>query len=132
MDSDQEAPPLLDAGDTASLLSSFHESSTNVSIADSAAATLGSESFRDFSDRGQNSSNSSSSESVDSCEEEDYDVESGSNSNKPLPPKDGFNESEMSSDEDWVEENNGIGDMHNIKLVPYTDKSTFKNTVIYS
>lgn len=116
MDSDQEAPPLLDAGDTTSLLSSFHESSTNVSIADSAAATLGSESFRDFSDRGQNSSNSSSSESVDSCEE-DYDVESGSNSNKPSPPKDGFNESEMSSDEDWVEDTSGSGDMHNIKCL---------------
>jgi len=114
MDSDLEAPPLLDAGDTTSLLSSFHESSTNVSIADSAAATLGSESFRDFSDRGQNSSNSSSSESVDSCEE-DYDVESGSNSNKPSPPKDGFNESDMSSDEDWVEETNASGELHNMK-----------------
>ena len=116
MDSDQEVlPPLLDTADTASLLSSFHESSTNVSIADSAAATLGSESFRDFSDRGQNSSNSSASDSVDSCE--DYDIESGSNSNKPSPTKDGFqeNENEMSSDDDWVEEATESGDMHNIK-----------------
>lgn len=110
MDVDNELPPLLE-GESLLVHPSFHESSTNVSIADSAAATLGSESFQDLSDRGQMSSNSSSNE-----EESDADsyVES-SNSNRPAPKKKGFHDSDLSEDDDWVEEPSDAESSNNIK-----------------
>lgn len=114
MDPDGDLPPLLDSSEISTLPAhqSFHESSTNVSVADSAAATIGSESFREFSDRGQISSNSSSdSEGSD----EDSFVESASNSYKPSCNQDQFNESDMSSDDDWIEEPCADEPMHNIK-----------------
>ncbi len=115
MDPDSDVPPLLESNET-NLHShqSFHESSTNVSVADSAAATIGSESFREFSDRGQISSNSSSDNEV--SDEESF-VESASNSNKPSSTQDRFHESDMSSDDDWVEEPCADEPMHNIKYV---------------
>lgn len=114
MDLDSDVPPLLETSESTTFPShqSFHESSTNVSVADSAAATIGSESFREFSDRGQISSNSSSDNEVS---DEDSFVESVSNSNKPPSVQDQFNENDMSSDEDWVEEPCADEPMHNIK-----------------
>jgi hypothetical protein len=112
MDPDGDLPVLLETSETNLPHQSFHESSTNVSVADSAAATMGSESFREFSDRGQISSNSSSDSDV--SDEESF-VESGCNSNKPSSNQDRFNESGMSSDEDWVEEPCADEPMHNIK-----------------
>lgn len=118
MDPDSDVPPLLESSEATqtTVLSShqsFHESSTNVSVADSAAATIGSESFREFSDRGQISSNSSE----DEVSEADSYIESSSN--KPPSKKEGFNESDMSSDEDWVEEASADEPMHNIKYCTF-------------
>nr|CAH0099022.1 unnamed protein product [Daphnia galeata] len=113
MDPDGDLPVLLETSETNLPHQSFHESSTNVSVADSAAATMGSESFREFSDRGQISSNSSSDNDVS---DEDSFVESGCNSNKPST-QDRFNESDMSSDEDWIEEPCEDEPMHNIKCL---------------
>ena len=112
MDPDSDVPPLLESNENLPH-QSFHESSTNVSVADSAAATIGSESFREFSDRGQISSNSSSDNDV--SDEESF-VESASNSNKPST-QDRFHESDMSSDEDWIEEPCADEPMHNIKYI---------------
>lgn len=107
MEGDKDLPPLLDSSEAANLSSthpSFYESSTNVSVADSAAATQGSESFRDFSDRGQNSSESSS-ESGEGDEDSFAESASNTSNNKvDSSEKGGFRESDMSSDEDWVEE----------------------------
>ena len=116
MEIDKDVPPLLETSESILSQPSFHESSTNVSVADSAAATQGSESFRDFSDRGRNSSSSSSTR--DSDGEEDSFAESASNnSNKPPSETGGFHESDMSSDEDWVEEPCDGEHMSNIKYV---------------
>lgn len=112
MDPDADVPILLETSETNLPQQSFHESSTNVSVADSAAATMGSESFREFSDRGQISSNSSSDNDVS---DEDSFVESASNSNKPSSTQECFNESNMSSDDDWVEEPCADEPMHNIQ-----------------
>lgn len=111
MDPDADVPILLETSETNLPHQSFHESSTNVSVADSAAATMGSESFREFSDRGQISSNSSSDNDIS---DEDSFVESACNSNKPMSTQECFNESEMSSDDDWVEEPCSDEPMHNI------------------
>lgn len=118
MDPCTDVPPLLESAEpTLPQHLSFHESSTNVSIADSAAATLGSESFRDCSDRGLQSSNSSSASDES---DDDSSVESVGNSNKisPGPGAEGFIESDMSTDEDWVEEANENNQMNNIKYYP--------------
>jgi len=81
---------------------SFHESNTNVSVADSAAATLGSDTCRELSDRGQISSNSAT--DSDSNDDADSFIGSTSNDNKIPHIAGEFNDSDMSVDEDWVEE----------------------------
>lgn len=114
MDSPADIPPLLESSEpTLPQHLSFHESITNISIADSAAATLGSESFRDCSDRGMMSSDSSS--GTDDSDDDSF-VESAGNSNKVSPvPAEGFMDSDMSTDEDWVEEGIENSHMRNIK-----------------
>lgn len=113
MDIDNDVPPLLESSETSlPIHQSFHESSTNVSVADSAAATIGSESFREFSDRGQISSNSSSDNEV--SDDDDSFVESASNSNKPSTHK-RLNDSNASSDDDWIEEPQADDLMNNFK-----------------
>lgn len=118
MEVDQDLPPLLESGEGALTHPSFHESSTNVSIADSAAATQGSESFRDFSDRGQNSNSDSSSEAGDSSGGSFVESASNTSNNKPIScDRGGFRESELSSDDDWVEDGVGEEHMKNIKYI---------------
>jgi len=106
MDTERDLPPLLE-GESPLRHPSFHESSTNVSIADSAAATLGSDTYRDFSDRGQISSNSSTDSNSNDESDADSFIDSTSNDNKIISKTCGFNDSDMSADEDWVEEPSG-------------------------
>ena len=114
MDTDRDLPPLLE-GESSLSHPSFHESSTNVSVADSAAATLGSDTCRDLSDRGQISSNSAT--DSDSNDDADSFVGSTTNDNKIVSNTGDFNDSDMSVDEDWVEEPSDI--VENIKYVSF-------------
>ena len=111
-DLERDMPALVDAGDMPSILNhpSFHESSTNVSLADSAAATLGSESMREMSDRGLASNGSSSSNS-----DEDSDGSYLGSPDKALKMQDQFQDMDMSTDDDWVEEAGGDDHMQKIK-----------------
>ena len=98
-------PPLVDTSDGASLSRAhFHESSSNISLVDSAAATLGSESVQDVSDGGP----VSSTDSIDSGSEASTDDESPTeyveSSTKAVKQRMKKKEDELSSDEDWLEE----------------------------
>jgi len=119
MDTDRDLPPLLE-GESSLSHPSFHESSTNVSVADSAAATLGSDTCRDLSDRGQISSNSAT--DSDSNDDADSFVGSTTNDNKIVSNTGDFNDSDMSVDEDWVEEPSDI--VENIKCLFCSENRT--------
>jgi len=114
MDTDRDLPPLLE-GESPLSHPSFHESNTNVSVADSAAATLGSDTCRELSDRGQISSNSAT--DSDSNDDADSFIGSTSNDNKIPHIAGEFNDSDMSVDEDWVEEPcDAVGNIKYIQL----------------
>lgn len=128
MDTDRDLPPLLE-GESPLCHPSFHESNTNVSVADSAAATLGSDTCRDLSDRGQISSDSVT--DSDSNDDADSFVGSTSNDNKIVTTIGEFNDSDMSVDEDWIEEPSDI--VENIKYPPFNiNTETQPLTLVYS
>ena len=110
-DFERDLPSLMDLTESAGTLveSSFHESSTNVSLADSAAATLGSESVPEMSDRGLPSEGCSSSNS----DSESDIVESPEEENLKVMGQ--YQEMDLSTDDDWVEEKGEMDHMQKIK-----------------
>jgi len=110
-DFERDLPSLMDLTESAGSLMqpSFHESSTNVSLADSAAATLGSESVPEMSDRGLPSEGCSSSNS----DSESDIVESPEEENLKVMGQ--YQEMDLSTDDDWVEEKGEMDHMQKIK-----------------
>ena len=109
-DFEKDLPPLMDLD---SLNPSFHESST--SLVDSAAATLGSESVQEMSDRGLDPSSAGESVSSNRGDSDDNLSDAGllSGANEQLLEK--FDDFDMSTDDDWVEESCENEHMNNIK-----------------